>query len=648
MASPEYRAVLRAGPKPKANLLTGLFRFETFFRSNVERNGGSSAFPAGWWQRLEPSLAADVTPKKPDKSLQAAVDSKEVLQEPSPESEVSDAGQEKENAKRCRISNTSRSVPPLEDEEDIQRQIQQLPAVTAEEEAVFPRLVGGLKLFLTKEENGPSNTEQTARSYVSAFQALFMRDRRSFQATASDEYVELIKRQFKGKQTHARACLFKFAEFYKSHASKNGGNFEVDPTWEEERRKGLVETGKPLPWHASLNRFFVANACDQDDGEEIKTDPPLNGPSSVCTESANGHSDDGQLETPEKAKRCRLTGPASEETQKIATLPQNECSSPDDDQDLLRKILELPEASDEERRAWPKLLSGLKAHMMTPGDDGVANTEATAMTYIAAIKSVFSRHGRSFETMASEDYRALVRGFKKSKTNHSNSCLAKFRAFHTAVCQKNKGQFEVDPDWIEMPVGTKEHLTDSHGELRDASKVQEGGSKYVGVFWHGATRKWIAVDKGRYIGLFATPELAAEARWRWKHAPKLSAGKNLGHFFRVGRARPIENTDAPMQQGPEKSATDELVEVSGVVPIIDPISLERIKMPVKGRNCQHIGAFDRTAYIEFNRMQEKNKCSRLGKQWLCPICGSVAAEAHLVVDTALAEVLEEANKCPGV
>jgi len=534
MASSEYRTMLRAAQKAMTNLQTGLIRFEAFFLANVERNGGSYDFPLGWWQRLGPIPGADVTPIKQHKSHPIQNSSTEEVEQESPPER-----KEHEKPSRCRISNdpnTSQSALPVEDEGDIRRQIQQLPAATAEEEAAFPRLVGGFRLFLTKENDGPSNTEATARSYICAFQALYMRDKRSFQALASDEYLELIKKQFKGKQTHSRACLFKFAEFYKSHAAKNGGEFEVDPTWEEERIRGVVETEKPLPWHGSLNRFFGVNSSDQGfpDGGKIKTDPPLNGPLSGLSLSATGQLDDGQVETPEKAKRCRLNAPTPEENQKASIALQHEIASPDDDQDRLRKVLELPAASDEQRASWPKLLSGMKVHMMTPGEDGVANTEGTAMTYIGAIKTLFSRHGKSFETMASDEYGTLVRGFKKSKTNHFNSCLAKFRAFYTAICQKNGGRFQIDPDWPEMPNCTnKEYLTDSHGELRDPSRVQEGGSKYVGVFWHGCTRRWIAVDKSRYIGIFATPELAAEARWRWKHPPKQAAGKNLGHFFRV-------------------------------------------------------------------------------------------------------------------
>jgi len=139
---------------------------------------------------------------------------------------------------------------------------------------------------------------------------------------------------------------------------------------------------------------------------------------------------------------------------------------------------------------------------------------------------------------------------------------------------------------------------------------------------------------------------AAELGGEFKLDPKWGArlfnpGARTLPLVALRRPAPLES---PAQlAGP--AADTEMVEVSREVPIVDPISMARIQVPVRGKQCQHIQAFDRQPYVEFNQMMEKRRC-RPSKLWNCPFCGNPAKAKDLTVVEAFLPVLAAAKCLP--
>merc|ERR1719359_1937491 len=67
-----------------------------------------------------------------------------------------------------------------------------------------------------------------------------------------------------------------------------------------------------------------------------------------------------------------------------------------------------------------------------------------------------------------------------------------------------------------------------------------------------------------------------------------------------------------------------------------------MKDPVRGRNCEHIEAFDRGSYMEYNSQLATRPFVSRQKVWRCPHCKSVAWPKDLVSAEALAQVLPAA------
>jgi len=112
-------------------------------------------------------------------------------------------------------------------------------------------------------------------------------------------------------------------------------------------------------------------------------------------------------------------------------------------------------------------------------------------------------------------------------------------------------------------------------------------------------------------------------------------------------------TSAPAVAGANNSRTtpemeSDIYAVSQVVSVADPISLSRIREPVRGRGCEHLQAFDKGAYIEFNQMMERGRWSRLGNRWKCPVCGHPAGVNWLVAADDFVGVLAAVKERPHV
>lgn len=67
---------------------------------------------------------------------------------------------------------------------------------------------------------------------------------------------------------------------------------------------------------------------------------------------------------------------------------------------------------------------------------------------------------------------------------------------------------------------------------------------------------------------------------------------------------------------------DEIVVTELSVSIKCPLSCGRIKVPARGRGCEHFNSFDLATYLEF---------SRRARKWMCPVCSKPAQPWDLAV-----------------
>ena len=65
-----------------------------------------------------------------------------------------------------------------------------------------------------------------------------------------------------------------------------------------------------------------------------------------------------------------------------------------------------------------------------------------------------------------------------------------------------------------------------------------------------------------------------------------------------------------------------------------PITLERLKEPVRGIHCQHLQCFDLDAYLTINR-----QVGAFNNRWQCPVCTLILRPADLSFDPYVEEVL---------
>ena len=72
-----------------------------------------------------------------------------------------------------------------------------------------------------------------------------------------------------------------------------------------------------------------------------------------------------------------------------------------------------------------------------------------------------------------------------------------------------------------------------------------------------------------------------------------------------------------------------------------PITLERLKEPVRGIHCQHLQCFDLDAYLTINRQVDA-----FNNRWQCPVCTLILRPADLSFDPYVEEVL--ASTCADV
>lgn len=67
-----------------------------------------------------------------------------------------------------------------------------------------------------------------------------------------------------------------------------------------------------------------------------------------------------------------------------------------------------------------------------------------------------------------------------------------------------------------------------------------------------------------------------------------------------------------------------------IYPLVDPISQQRIEIPVRGHKCSHVEVFDKDTFLKTNRRKIV---------WKCPICSDVIQDDQLVVDGLIFKIL---------
>lgn len=77
-----------------------------------------------------------------------------------------------------------------------------------------------------------------------------------------------------------------------------------------------------------------------------------------------------------------------------------------------------------------------------------------------------------------------------------------------------------------------------------------------------------------------------------------------------------------------------IVSSTAIVSLRDPISLARITVPARGKNCRHVACFDLDTILEFTG-------SRAGAGIKCPICRRINMLPELYVDLFMHKLLQE-------
>ncbi|CAI5465516.1 unnamed protein product [Closterium sp. Yama58-4] len=71
-----------------------------------------------------------------------------------------------------------------------------------------------------------------------------------------------------------------------------------------------------------------------------------------------------------------------------------------------------------------------------------------------------------------------------------------------------------------------------------------------------------------------------------------------------------------------------------------PLSLTRIKVPVRGKKCSHESTFDLASYLRMNQGLAKN----VKRAWRCPVCYQQLLWSELFLDGFMQKILDEANE----
>lgn len=79
---------------------------------------------------------------------------------------------------------------------------------------------------------------------------------------------------------------------------------------------------------------------------------------------------------------------------------------------------------------------------------------------------------------------------------------------------------------------------------------------------------------------------------------------------------------------------DDIVSVGETISLKDPVTLSRIKNPIRSKKCKHIQCFDAGTFITMNRAKGR---------WECPVCNSKVQWSELILDGYFKDILENTS-----
>ncbi|KAL8503447.1 hypothetical protein ACS0TY_022261 [Phlomoides rotata] len=114
---------------------------------------------------------------------------------------------------------------------------------------------------------------------------------------------------------------------------------------------------------------------------------------------------------------------------------------------------------------------------------------------------------------------------------------------------------------------------------------------------------------------------------------------NGNYIVAVASMSELPNPDSASLQDYEHApatvdADCEVTEGPSVISLNCPISMGRIKIPVKGRSCNHITCFDFYNYVEINSTRPN---------WRCPSCNKPTSFSDIRLDQNMVKVLKKVN-----
>ena len=83
----------------------------------------------------------------------------------------------------------------------------------------------------------------------------------------------------------------------------------------------------------------------------------------------------------------------------------------------------------------------------------------------------------------------------------------------------------------------------------------------------------------------------------------------------------------------KKTLKDDITTTNVIVPLICPVAQTRIKVPCKGKDCNHLQVFDGETFLRMNESKSVNS-------WKCLVCSKSLPFDDLTVDGYFKKVLE--------
>mmetsp|Transcript_25320 Transcript_25320/g.58838 ORF Transcript_25320/g.58838 Transcript_25320/m.58838 type:complete len:435 (+) Transcript_25320:84-1388(+) len=115
---------------------------------------------------------------------------------------------------------------------------------------------------------------------------------------------------------------------------------------------------------------------------------------------------------------------------------------------------------------------------------------------------------------------------------------------------------------------------------------------------------------------------------------------NRGQRCSEADAKKLLMSLSKVTTGPEGAEAVEDCRAAWMQPLNCPLSLSRIRLPVRGRNCQHLRCFDLEAFLSISA------ATTIKQRWRCPLCSCRLLPADLLICSLTQRLLQEA--APGI